>query len=62
MGCGGCARRNFILYGGSGGSFVQAFDYSFDLEGYIPKERFARLKEFASDKETPFVVLSKGTH
>ncbi len=61
MGCGGCARRNFILYGGSGGSFVQAFDYSFDLEGYISKERFARLKEFASDKETPFVVLSRGT-
>ena len=49
------------LCGGSGGSFVQAFDYSFDLEGYIPRERFARLKEFASDKETPFVVLSRGT-
>ena len=43
---------------GNGGSLVHAFDYSFDLEGYITKERFARLKEFASDKETPFVVLS----
>lgn len=38
---------------------MHAFDYSFDLEGYITKERFARLKEFASDKETPFVVLSR---
>ena len=38
---------------------MHAFDYSFDLEGYIMKERFARLKEFASDKETPFVVLSR---
>lgn len=39
---------------------MQAFDYSFDLDGYISKERFARLKAFSADKETPFVVLSLG--
>ena len=40
---------------------MHAFDYSFDLEGYIAQEDFARLKEFASDKETPFVALSLST-
>lgn len=40
---------------------MHAFDYSFDLEGYLTQERFDRLKKFSADKETPFVVLSRDT-
>ena len=36
---------------------MHAFDYSFELEDYITKEDFERLKEFSKDKETPFVVV-----
>ncbi|GAB1485962.1 type III PLP-dependent enzyme [Aminivibrio sp.] len=31
--------------------------YQFDLERYIAPERLARIKEFAADKETPFLVI-----
>jgi ornithine decarboxylase len=37
---------------------VRAFDYSFDMENYMTKERFEKLKEFASTKETPFLMTS----
>jgi ornithine decarboxylase len=40
---------------------VQAFDYHFDLESYMTGERFAKIKEFASGKKTPFVVVSLDT-
>lgn len=39
---------------------MHAFDYSFDLEHYTTKADFERLKDFAKDKETPFVVVSLG--
>lgn len=32
-------------------------EYHFDLEKYISKERFARIKKFAEGKETPFLVI-----
>jgi ornithine decarboxylase len=32
-------------------------NYGFELERYISKERFNRIKEFAKDKETPFLVI-----
>ncbi|NLB83175.1 MAG: type III PLP-dependent enzyme, partial [Synergistaceae bacterium] len=32
-------------------------EYQFDLERYVDPERFARIKEFAADKETPFLVI-----
>ncbi|MDR3231606.1 MAG: type III PLP-dependent enzyme [Synergistaceae bacterium] len=34
------------------------FDYSFDLDNYMTKERFAKFREFASTKRTPFLVTS----
>lgn len=37
---------------------MHVFDYTFDMESYMTKERFTRLREFASTKETPFVVTS----
>ncbi|GHS97185.1 ornithine decarboxylase [Synergistales bacterium] len=37
---------------------MSAFDYSFDMENYMTKERFAAFKKFAQDKETPFLVTS----
>ena len=40
---------------------MHTFDYSFDMESYMTKERFAKLKEFASTKETPFLVTSLST-
>lgn len=32
-------------------------EFRFDLERYVSKERFSRIKEFAKDKETPFLVI-----
>ncbi|MDR1048825.1 MAG: type III PLP-dependent enzyme [Synergistaceae bacterium] len=37
---------------------MNTFGYSFDMENYMTKERFARFREFASDKETPFLMTS----
>ncbi|MDR1741792.1 MAG: type III PLP-dependent enzyme [Synergistaceae bacterium] len=34
------------------------FDYFFDIEEYMPKERFARFMDFARGRETPFLVTS----
>ena len=31
--------------------------FQFDLERYISRERFDRIKKFAEDKETPFLVI-----
>ncbi len=31
--------------------------YSFDLERFMPRERFEAIKAFAADKETPFLVI-----
>ncbi|MDK2958323.1 MAG: ornithine decarboxylase [Synergistaceae bacterium] len=32
-------------------------EFHFDLERYISRERFDRIKKFAEDKETPFLVI-----
>ncbi|MBL3539642.1 type III PLP-dependent enzyme [Aminivibrio sp.] len=32
-------------------------EFQFDLERYISRERFDRIKKFAEDKETPFLVI-----
>lgn len=32
-------------------------EYTFDLERYLPRERFERIKAFSSDKRTPFLVV-----
>ena len=40
---------------------MHAFDYCFNLDDYMSKERFAKIKEFASDKKTPLVVTSLST-
>ena len=34
-----------------------AISYAFDLERYTTPERFEKIKAFAADKETPFVVV-----
>ncbi len=36
---------------------VQLDGYNFDLERFMSREDFDRIKEFASDKQTPFLVL-----
>ncbi len=36
---------------------VQLDGYSFDLERFMSREDFDRIKEFSSDKQTPFLVL-----
>ena len=40
---------------------MHAFDYSFNMDNYMSKELFTKIKEFASDKKTPFVVTSLST-
>ncbi len=32
-------------------------EFQFDLERYISREYFTRIKKFAEDKETPFLVI-----
>lgn len=32
-------------------------EYHFDFENYISRERFDRIKKFAGDKETPFLII-----
>ena len=37
---------------------MPVFNYFFDMDSYMSKERFAGIKKFAADKKTPFVVIS----
>ncbi|MDR1732560.1 MAG: type III PLP-dependent enzyme [Synergistaceae bacterium] len=39
---------------------MHVFDYSFELENYMTRERFEKIREFASTKQTPFLVTSLG--
>ena len=32
-------------------------EFQFDIERYITKEKFDKIKEFSKDKETPFLVV-----
>ncbi|HQG39558.1 MAG TPA: type III PLP-dependent enzyme, partial [Spirochaetales bacterium] len=32
-------------------------DYQFDLENYMSREKFERIKNFAKDKETPCLII-----